>query len=69
MKNNNYFGTSLFILLLFMSLTSCQKKVTCTLCSGDGKVGISETRCRACYGSGKITESKAKEKWDGNRYK
>jgi RecJ-like exonuclease len=69
MKNYNYFGASLLILLILMILTSCEKKVTCTLCGGDGKVGVFENQCRACYGSGKITKSKAEEKWDGTRFK
>ena len=49
-----------FNFIIIYEFDKLSKKVTCTLCSGDGKVGISETRCRACYGSGKITESKTK---------
>jgi hypothetical protein len=60
--------TATSFLLILLAFSSCEKKVNCTLCGGDGKVGVYEDNCRACHGSGKISKSKAEEKWNGKRY-
>lgn len=71
MKNKPFFNNKILIVsaILFFFVVGCEKKVTCTLCGGDGKVGVMEETCRACYGSGKISKSKADEKWNGKQFK